>query len=189
MPLSFYPKYLKYEKKLKKRLFSPNFTVSCNGNQARIAIFGKGTKLYLRAILGGPSVSYDSKKAKHDLGGTLSKEHESELLMYYPDKYSQKKRQSIIKGVMIDSSHAAMLEQWIKDKDQTHFLANEKGGPGKAVPVKIKRLVIRLLYIQLRKQGLSQQEANDELSAKFDLLASSIAKVTTSKVIDQKFGK
>lgn len=152
-------------------------------------IYEKGGTYWLRPVLGGPTTSYDSAQAKADLGGIPDEEELTRLAKYYPKYKNQVHRQGIIQGVLSGKAHAEMLETWIEHKNQGELKGISKGGPGKSVPTKIKRLVIRLLYVRLRHDGMTQPEANKALMGQFDLGPSAISKITTSKIMDKEFQK
>ena len=185
-PYAFIGKPLKFSKKL--QLLPEMYCVSWKegASPARIALYKTGGSSFLRPVVGGPDTSYDTAKAVEDLGGDVPDLEELERLFFYYPKYKdQVHRAGILQGLLAGNSHSAMLKQWIDDKEQQDLKGVKKGGPGKAVPSKIKRLVMRLLYLRYRTSGASQVEANEELIAKFDLGPSSVAKITTSKQVDE----
>lgn len=139
----------------------------------------------------GREPAYTSDQALVDLGGKPSEDELARLVEYYPT-YKYVHRFQLLHGLFDGKSHEQLVLGKMTAKGlDTSISKQAKGGHGKWVVAKVRRAVIRLLYLRYRlNDGLTRRQANQQLVKKFSLSnakdggRSSIRKDTHSVVLD-----
>ena len=135
--------------------------------------------------------AYTSDDALDDLGGKPSDDEIARLVKYYP-KYQYIHRFQLLHGLFDGKSHEELVLGKMTAKGlDTSISKQAKGGHGRWVVAKVRRAVIRLLYLRYRlDDDMSRRQANQQLVKKFSLSnakdggRSSIRKDTHSDVLD-----
>ena len=147
---------------------------------------------------------YTTADALSDLDGfpteaVMSREAEvNRLVKYYPT-YAKAHRQGILPGILQSKSNKEILASKLDAKgiDQHSLSKRSKGGHGHWVVSKVRRAVIRILFLRLcLDHKKSRRAANSELLGKFhsdkamsDGGKSGIRKATRSSLVDSAISK
>ncbi len=134
---------------------------------------------------------YTSAHALDDLKGKPSETEIERLVEYYPT-YQYVHRIQLLQGLFDGESHDELVLGKMTAKGlDTSISKQAKGGHGKWVVAKVRKTVIRLLYLRYRiDDGMTRRQANKQLIKKFafseDLHShqSIIRKYTRSPVLD-----
>ncbi len=134
---------------------------------------------------------YTSSRALVDLGGKPSDAEIERLIKYYPT-YQYIHRIQLLQGLFDGKSHEELVLGKMTAKGLDESISKQaKGGHGKWVVAKVRKAVIRLLYLRYRiDDKMSRRQANQQLVKKFSLSTandggrSSIRKDTHSVVLD-----
>jgi hypothetical protein len=139
----------------------------------------------------GSKPAYTSADALVDLGGKPSETEIERLIKYYPT-YQYAHRAQLLQGLFDGKSHEELVLGKMTAKGlDTSITKQAKGGHGRWVVAKVRKAVIRLLYLRCRlNDGKSRRKANQEVGKKFkfsnanDGGQSIIRKYTHSPVLD-----
>src|ERR1039457_1581324 len=134
---------------------------------------------------------YTSAQALHDLGGKPNETEIARLIKYYPT-YQYIHRMQLLQGLFDGKSHEELVLGKMTAKGlDTSITKQAKGGHGRWVVAKVRKTVIRLLYLRFRiDDDMTRIQANQQLVKKFgrsdNLHAdqSIIRKYTRSPVLD-----
>jgi hypothetical protein len=134
---------------------------------------------------------YTSAHALKDLGGKPGDTEIERLVQYYPT-YQYVHRRQLLQGLFDGKSHEELVLGKMTTKGlNTSISKQAKGGHGKWVVAKVRKAVIRLLYLRLRiDAGMTRRQANQQLVKKFKFSdkpnagQSIIRKDTHSPVLD-----
>jgi len=134
---------------------------------------------------------YNSAQAFDDLDGIPGDEELARLVHYYPT-YERAHRKALLRGVFDGKTHTDLVQGKLQAKGIEYPVSGRsKGGHGLWVAAKVRRTVIRLLYLRYRiDHGMSRRQANQTLFQQFtftdkgDCGQSSIRKATQSPVLD-----
>jgi hypothetical protein len=130
--------------------------------------------------------TYTSAHALDDLGGKPDEKELDRLKKHYPTYYLVHRAQ-LLQGMFDGSSN----EELVLDKltvfglDAT-IAKQAKGGHARWVVAKVRKTVIRLLYLRYRlDEGMTRRQADQQLFKRFEFSdRSSIRKATHSPLLD-----
>lgn len=139
----------------------------------------------------GSEPAYTSADALVDLGGKPDDIELERLKKYYPT-YQLVHRTELLQGLFDGKSHEELVLGKMTAKGlDTSITKQAKGGHGKWVVAKVRKTVIRLLYLRYRiDQDMTRRQANKQLINRFafseELHAhqSIIRKYTRSPMLD-----
>ena len=140
----------------------------------------------------GRERSYTSAQALVDLGGKPSDDEIKRLIENYPS-YQYLHRWELLHGMFDGKSHEELVLGKMTAKGlDTSISKQSKGAHGRWVVAKIRKAVIRLLYLRYRlDKKMTRRKANQEIIKQFkfweeakDFGQSSIRKDTRSLKID-----
>ncbi len=134
---------------------------------------------------------YTSAHALDDLKGKPSEAEIARLIKYYPT-YQYVHRSQLLHGLFDGESHDQLVLGKMTAKGlDTSISKQAKGGHGKWVVAKVRKTVIRLLYLRYRiDDDMTRRQANQQLVKRFtfsnakDGGQSIIRKDTHSPVLD-----
>jgi len=132
--------------------------------------------------------------AKEELE-TLPDDNELRRLVYYYPTYDWEHRFALLHGYFKGKSRSELLDDKLiaKNIDKSQCTPQMLGGHARWVKYKVKRAIIRLLYLRFRlDQELSQIQANQNILKKYpsdkpaqDVGQSYIRKATHSPILDK----
>src|SRR5579863_9940237 len=116
----------------------------------------------------GSEPAYTSARALIDLGGKPSETEIERLIKYYPT-YQYAHRAQLLQGLFDGKSHEELVLGKMTAKGlDTSITKQAKGGHGRWVVAKIRRAVIRLLYLRYRlDKKMSRRKAHQEILRQF----------------------
>ncbi len=134
---------------------------------------------------------YNSAMAFDDLDGIPDDDELLRLVRYYPT-YERAHRKALLRGIFDGKLHTDLVLMKLQAKGIEYPISKQsKGGHGLWVASKVRRAVIRLLYLRYRlDSGWTRRRANQVLFQRFtftesgDFGQSSIRKATQSPVLD-----
>lgn len=135
--------------------------------------------------------TYTSAHALVDLDGKPNETEIERLKKYYPT-YQLVHRTQLLQGMFDGSSNEELVLGKLTTKGlDTSVAKQSKGGHGRWVVAKVRKTVIRLLYLRYRlDEGMSRRQANQQLVKRFEFSdrphagQSVIRKYTLSPVLD-----
>jgi hypothetical protein len=140
---------------------------------------------------------YTTVDALNDLGGSLEEAEVIRLVKFYPT-YAKAHRQGILPGILKGKSNAEILSSKLDARgiDEHSLSKRSKGGHLHWVVSKLRRAVIRILFVRLcLDQKKSRRLAHVELLERFssdkakDRGRSGIRKSTQSSRVDSAISK
>ena len=134
---------------------------------------------------------YNSVLAFDDLDGIPGDAELARLVHCYPT-YELAHRKALLRGIFDGKTHTDLVLSKLEAKGIEYPVSKQsKGGHGLWVAAKVRRTVIRLLYLRYRlDDGMSRRQANQALLKKFSFTSqgdcgqSSIRKATRSPVLE-----
>ena len=110
------------------------------------------------------SSTYNSAMAFDDLDGIPDDAELARLVDYYPT-YQLAHRKALLRGIFDGRTHTDLVLAKLNAKGIEYPVSKQsKGGHGLWVASKVRRTVVRLLYLRLRlDQGMSRRQANQVL--------------------------
>ena len=134
---------------------------------------------------------YNSARAFDDLDGIPADAELERLVHYYPT-YAAAHRKALLRGIFDGKTHTDLVSAKLEAKGIEYPASKQsKGGHGLWVAAKVRRTVIRLLYLRYRlDHSMSRRKANQALYQQFtftgqgDCGQSSIRKATQSSLLD-----
>ncbi len=110
--------------------------------------------------------TYTSGDLFEDLDGIPEEDELSRLVKYYPT-YDVDHRLGLLQDIFDGKTHTEMLRNKLKSKGIVFPSGKSKGGHSTWVTTKVRKTVIRLLYLRnTEDRGLSRKEALKELYEK-----------------------
>lgn len=107
---------------------------------------------------------YSPEQALKDLGGKPSEDEIQRLIQYFP-KYTRVHRMYLLRALLEGTSQSQLVDGTIKSKGLDPGMSGQaRGGRGRSVMFKLRRAVIRTLYLRLRvDEQKTHRQANQAL--------------------------
>lgn len=180
----------KYSKKM-KLLHAPFHVLGEDGAVHSVAVDTFAQEAWLRVVKQSHKNTpmFSTDQAIDALDGIPSESELNRLVHFYP-QYTKLHRAKLLKGMISQTDHALMIDSHTFLKHGQMLGNGLKGGYAKAVSAKIRRTVLRLLYLRLRLDktpSATKNGANGELLAQFgddDFGPGSISDATKSDVVN-----
>lgn len=126
---------------------------------------------------------YTIEQMEIDLGGMPDNDDIRRLVKRYPS-YKLGHRSALLHGLLDGKEHAEIVDETMKAKGVESAAPHQKGGHGRWVAKKVRKVALRLLYLRYRiDEKMSKKHARDKLINEHPHLAKTISRSALGKQV------